>query len=114
MHELSVCQGLMRQVERIAKENGASSVDRVVLKVGPLAGVEPALLRQAFTIAREGTVAAAAELELQGGAVRVRCRQCKGAGEAVANRLVCPDCGDWRVDVVEGEELMLMSLDLET
>ena len=114
MHELSVCQGLMRQVERIAAENQATSVERIVLKVGPLSGVEPELLRHAFTIAREGTVAAGAELELQGGTVRVRCRQCEGSGEAAVNRLVCPVCGDWQVDVTEGEELLLLSLDLET
>ena len=46
MHELSVCQGLIRQVERIAAENDAHAVSRVVLKVGPLSGVEPDLLKQ--------------------------------------------------------------------
>jgi len=30
------------------------------------------------------------------------------------NRLVCPDCGDWQVDVSEGEELLLLSLEIET
>ena len=113
MHELSVCQGLMRQVERIAQDSAASSVERIVLKVGPLSGVEPDLLRHAFTIAREGTVAQTAELEVQQGPVMVRCRSCGGAGAATVNRLVCPDCGDWQVDVTEGEELLLMSLDLE-
>ena len=114
MHELSVCQGLIRQVELIAAENAATSVDRIVLKVGPLSGVEPELLRHAFTIAREGTVAALAELELSQGSVKVRCRLCGGAGEAAVNRLLCPDCGEWQVDVTEGEELLLLSLDLET
>lgn len=114
MHELSVCQGLIRQVERIAKDNAAVTVERIVLKVGPLSGVEPELLRHAFTIAREGTVASQAELELQQGPVTVCCRICGAAGEAAVNRLVCPDCGDWQVDVTEGEELLLMSLDLET
>lgn len=113
MHELSVCQGLMRQVERIAAENGATSVSRIALKAGPLSGVEPDLLRHAFTIAREGTVAANAELELEIGRIRVACRECGGGGEAAPNRLLCPDCGAWQVDVTEGEELHLMSLDLE-
>jgi len=30
------------------------------------------------------------------------------------NRLLCPYCGDWRVRVTEGEELMLLSLDIVT
>lgn len=113
MHELSVCQGLMRQVDRIAAQNGAAAVEKIVLKVGALSGVEPDLLKHAFTIAREGTVAANAELEIESGPIRVHCRQCDAGGEAAANRLVCPVCGDWRVDVTEGEELMLLSLEIE-
>ena len=114
MHELSVCQGLMRQVDRIAAKNNATRVDRIVLKVGALSGVEPDLLKHAFTIAREGTVSAEAELAIESGPVRVRCTQCGTEGEAAVNRLVCPDCSDWRVDVIEGEELLLLSLEIET
>lgn len=114
MHELSVCQGLMRQVDRIAAQNNASRVDRIALKVGALSGIEPDLLQHAFTIACEGTVAAKAELAIERGPIRVSCRQCGAAGEAAVNRLVCPECGDWRVAVTEGEELLLLSLEIET
>ena len=114
MHELSVCQGLMRQVDRIAAQNNATAVERIVLKVGALSGVEPDLLKHAFTIARQGTVAENAELEMQEGPVVVRCTLCGAAGEAAVNRLVCPECSDWRVDVTEGEELLLLSLEIET
>jgi hydrogenase nickel incorporation protein HypA/HybF len=48
MHELSVCLALMSQVNRIAGEHGAVRVDRIVLNIGPLSGIEPALLRKAF------------------------------------------------------------------
>jgi hydrogenase nickel incorporation protein HypA/HybF len=114
VHELSVCQGLIRQVEQIAAQNNALGVSRILLKVGALSGVEPDLLRHAFTIAREGTVAKNAELEIEDGPARVRCTQCGVEGEAVVNRLLCPECGDWRVDVTEGEEMLLLSLDVET
>ena len=43
MHEMSICQSLMDQVEQIATEQGASRVDSIVLCVGPLSGVEPFL-----------------------------------------------------------------------
>lgn len=114
MHELSVCQGLIRQVEQIAAKNNATAVEKIVLKVGPLSGVEPDLLEHAFSIARQGTIAGNAELETQQGPVRVTCTQCGGSGEVPVNRLVCPDCSDWRVDVTEGEELLLLSLEIET
>lgn len=113
MHELAICQGLMREVERAALANRASRVTRIALTVGALAGVEAELLRQAFTIARAGTVAAAAELEIEMIAPRVACRSCGAESEASVNRLVCGQCGDWQVQVIAGDELLLRSLDIE-
>ena len=108
MHELAVCQSLLRQVEMVVATHGATAADRIVISVGPLSGVEPALLASAFTIAREGTAASGAELEIETAAIRVECRQCGQSGAAQPNRLVCDDCGDWRVRVTHGEELMLL------
>ena len=112
MHELAICQGLLRQVEKVAQANGASRVERIRLKVGPLSGVEPPLLQRAFEIARFGTVAEAAELEVIQSAIVVQCRECGSRGEALSNRLLCAHCGDWRVNVLEGDEMLLQSIDI--
>ena len=113
MHELSVCQGLMRQVEQIAAAHRATAVERIVLQIGGLSGVEPPLLERAFEIARAGTVASAAELEIQTGPVVVQCHECGGRSAVPPNRLLCTYCGEWRVQVVEGEELLLLTVELD-
>jgi len=113
MHELSVCQDLIRQVEKVAAAHDAVAVERIVLQIGELSGVEPPLLERAFTVARAGTVAAAAEMEIRTGPVVVLCTECGGRSAVPANRLVCTYCGDWRVRVVEGEELLLLSIELD-
>lgn len=113
MHELSLCQGLLRQVEKVAADNGARAVERILLRVGGLSGVEPPLLERAYEIARMGTVAEGAELVIERGPVVVRCRECGGSSVVPSNRLLCSYCGDWRVQVTEGEELTLLSVDLE-
>jgi hydrogenase nickel incorporation protein HypA/HybF len=112
MHELSVCQGMIRQVEGIARQERATRVDSIALSIGPQSGVEPPLLDRAFEIARMGTVAQDAVLEIQTGPVVVECRTCGSSGEASANRLLCPACGDWRVSVRQGEEMTLMRVEL--
>ncbi|MDH4003053.1 MAG: hydrogenase maturation nickel metallochaperone HypA [Xanthomonadales bacterium] len=114
MHELSVCQGLMRQVEQVAANNNAKSVKRILLRVGGLSGVEPSLLQSAFEIARAGTIAEHAELEIEDGPIVVKCQECGASSAAKLNRLLCQYCGEWRVNVVEGEELLLLSMDIET
>ena len=112
MHELAICQGLLNQVERLAREQGASCVDQIVLAVGPLSGVEPPLLQHAFEIARCGTVADDATLEIQTGSIVVECRSCGNSNEAKVNRLLCGACGGWQVDVKQGDEMLLMRLEL--
>ena len=113
MHELSVCQGLLRQVGKIAAENGAAAVSKIVLRIGKLSGVEPPLLAHAFEVARMGTVAENAELVMEEGGVVVKCQECGGSSAVPVNRLVCTYCGTWKVNVTEGEEMLLLSLEIE-
>lgn len=114
MHELSVCYSILRQVEDIAREHHASAVAGLRLQIGPLAGIEPQLLAQAFPLASAGTVAADAELEMETLPVRVRCKRCGAETEAAANRLLCGDCGDWQTQLLSGDEMLLASVELVT
>jgi len=102
----------MDQVERIAVEQGASRVDRIVLSIGPLSGIEPVLLRRAYEAACLQTVAENAYLEIETGGIEVECRSCGAKGEAEVNRLLCPACGDWKVNLVKGDELLLLRLEV--
>ena len=113
MHELSVCLSLMQQVEAIARERNATRVTRITLSIGPLSGVEPDLLKQAYPLATAGTVAADAELAIYVSDVVVRCRQCESETTVTPNKLLCGSCGDFRTRVVSGDELTLMRVELD-
>ena len=113
MHELSICQSLMNQVESIALEHKARSVTSVVIAMGPLSGVEAQLLKNAYPIASAGTVAEHAELIVKTLPIRVKCNQCGSESDATPNKLICKQCGDWRTTLVSGDELILMSVELE-
>jgi hydrogenase nickel incorporation protein HypA/HybF len=114
MHELSVCQALIDQVARVARDNGAERVVSIVISVGPLSGVEPKLLEHAYPIAAAGTLAELATLEIELVPVTVRCRTCGAETEATANRVLCGACSDWQVDVIGGEEMLLKRVEIET
>lgn len=113
MHELSVCQGMLRQVNEIAAREGARQVTRIRVAIGPLSGVEPRLLTQAFPIARAGGIAAHAELELDALPIRVACETCGAESTASINRLLCGQCGDYHTRLLSGDELVLASVELE-
>jgi len=102
----------MEQVASIALEEQADHVTAIHLGIGPLSGVEPRLLEQAFSIARAGSIAADAELVVKSMPIQVSCKQCGQLTEALPNRLVCGHCGDWRTSLVSGDELQLQHVEL--
>lgn len=113
MHELALCSALIEEVARVARDHHAARVRSIVVRIGPLAGVEPALLARAYSIASAGTAAAGAELVLDDAPVRVRCLQCEAESEVASNDLSCPACGCWRTQLLSGEELLLTRVELE-
>jgi hydrogenase nickel incorporation protein HypA/HybF len=112
MHELSVCQSMMQQLETIAAQENARQITSITLRIGPLSGIEPELLLQAFPVAAAGTLAEQAELKIENQAVRVHCSRCDAENEVPSNGLVCPACGSQQTTLVSGDELLLASLEL--
>lgn len=113
MHELAVCQALIGQVESIAHRESAARITAIHLAIGPLSGIEAELLRRAWPLAAAGTVAEQAQLLLTAAAIRVRCSTCGEESAAIANRLVCGHCGDWRTRLLSGDEMLLTRVELE-
>lgn len=113
MHELSVCNALIAQVESVARQQAAGTVAKIVLKIGPLSGIEPELLRRAYPLAAAGTVAAHAVLVIETADVVVRCCRCEEESTVAPNRMLCSACGDFRTRVIRGDEMILKSVELE-
>jgi hydrogenase nickel incorporation protein HypA/HybF len=114
MHELSVCQALIRQVDSLAQDYHARAVTRILVQNGPLSGVDGHQLKQAFQIARSGSIAARANLEVEPPPLQVRCLDCGEETGALPNALVCGGCKGYRTIVISGDELLLVTVDLET
>ena len=112
MHELSVCGALLDEVSRLAMQHGASAVSMVNLRLGPLSGVEPALLQAAYLQARRGTPARNAGLAIAMVPLRIACMRCGAEGDAALDCLSCASCGSERTRLLSGDELQLDSVDL--
>ena len=113
MHELSLCEDLMDQVMTIAKAHHAEKVVRIIVRIGPLSGIEPLLLESAFSISRAGTLAEEAEFLTEALPIRVLCNSCGAESEAVVNNLVCWSCGGYNTKLLSGDELILARVELE-
>lgn len=112
MHELSLCQALVAQLESVSAANGGGAVELVRLRIGPLSGVEAPLLERAFPLAAAGTIAAGAELRIASAPLVVQCVACGAQTDALPNRMLCGSCGGFRVRTVSGDEMLLESVEL--
>jgi hydrogenase nickel incorporation protein HypA/HybF len=114
VHELSICQALVAQVEQIAISHGALKVESIKLRIGSLSGVELSLLEHAYPFASAGTLVEGSRLEIERASLKVHCQECGSESEAAPNLLICSLCGSNLTKVVSGEELTLMSVELIT
>lgn len=114
MHELSLVAGLFDTLEETVREHRARRITLVRLKVGKLAGVVPDLLVSAFDAYKKGTVAGESSLEVVEVPVRLRCRDCGGDKLDAEGDFSCLGCGGRNVEIIEGRELVVERIELET
>jgi len=112
MHEYSIVQALLDQCERHAREHNAEKIMKVTVKIGVLSGVEPHLLEQAFETFKEGTLCDGCSFVMEIQDVVVRCRICNSLNVPEKLHMLCPTCGSNEVEVTEGEEMLLMQLEM--
>lgn len=113
MHEYSVVQALLNQCEEVAEQNDAQKITRVVCKIGVMSGIENHLLQMAFDTFKEGTMCEAAEFIINEQKLKLECRDCGHVFETDEIRYFCTKCESLRVKVLDGEDMCLMSLEME-
>lgn len=110
MHELSIATALMDQILDEAGRGALKRVDRVELRSGVLRQVIPEVLQEAFREVRVGTIAEQAELVVQEVPAQAQCRICRKKFQPELNYFVCPSCNKADVDILQGDEILLMAI----
>jgi len=114
MHEMSIVQTLLEQIEAEVKGAGCTGpARRVRLVVGRLAGVHVDSLRFAFELLRSGTVAESAELDIDQPRAQLVCQDCAAVQPTDELAASCPRCGSARVRIEGGRELLLQSIEVD-
>jgi hydrogenase nickel incorporation protein HypA/HybF len=113
MHEFSIVQSLLDQCEDQVVKNEVSKITKVVVKIGVLSGVEPDLLKSAFETFKEKTVCSEAEFVLNIQPILVKCNSCNAKSTLEKFEYICPKCKSSDLEVLDGEDMYLMSLEME-
>lgn len=113
MHEYSIVQALIDQCETLAVTNKATLITKVVVKIGQYSGVEPHLLETAFETFKDHTVCENAEFIMNIQPLVIVCSDCQSTSVLDQPHYVCPICESLDIRVIEGEDMILMSLEME-
>ena len=110
MHELTIITNIFNIIEEIAEENQLTKITKVTIKIGKLRHVYPEMLQNAFEIVSKDTKAENADLHIKSIRTRVRCKNC-GHLFFVNNNYCCRKCGDYSLEVLEGDEIIIETLE---
>lgn len=112
MHEFSICRSILREVTQAAAHQGNRRVRVIRLRIGPLAAVSAAELAQTMPLVSRDSIADGAEIVTELVPLRVACEACGAESVAEAARLACGACGNRQVRPLNGDELLLVGIEL--
>ena len=112
MDEHEVASQVLAAVDNAAYRNSATRISSVHLAIGGRCVLDLNRLQSAFAVAARGTVAEGAQLSVKVLPVRHRCRNCGNNFEASPADCPCPACGHPHTEMIGGEELQLLDMEL--
>ncbi len=110
MHEVSMMQNTLDIAIAQALQNGAKKIALLTMNVGELSGAIPEALEFAFDVLIQGTMAENAQLEINAIPVICYCPNCDRNFQSDTYIYECPQCQKISTDILQGKELQLASI----
>ena len=111
MHELGLMDAMMRTVRRICEQEKLEHVERIVLEVGELSGIEIPYLHDGFNAVIHGTDFAGTELVVETAPGVLHCIDCGIDFPLKDQELFCPECFGKNLSIKAGRDMILKSIE---
>jgi|688.fasta_scaffold15797_7 hydrogenase nickel incorporation protein HypA/HybF len=112
MHEFSLAQKLFDQALQVQNSNPGTRLQRIEFELGPLSGVEPLQLLSSLEIIVTEACQPGVEVVMHQVPLLARCQNCGQEVEVVDFLFQCSQCGSHDLDILQGDCLKLISVDL--
>ena len=112
MHEMSIVTGLLDAVRQETRSQAGQRVLMVRVRVGALRLVIPEILQTCYAAATKDTPLAGSRLAIEEIPARAKCRQCGAEFPVEENWFQCPQCQAPGSDILAGNELDLIGIEL--
>lgn len=113
MHELSLCESVIRILNREAERHRFARVKLVQIEVGARSCVAPEAMDFCFKAITKGTVADGARLELLRELPVAWCMNCSDSVSIKERYDACPQCGSYELHISGSDTLRIKNLEVE-
>ena len=113
MHEFSIIQSLIPQLEECIDQGHYKKVNKIHLEVGVMSGVIADALEFAYDICSKGTRVEGAELSIRMVPVTASCEKCFNEFELQDYCFACPQCNGTALKMLTGHELRVKEIEVE-
>ncbi|MGC1454210.1 MAG: hydrogenase maturation nickel metallochaperone HypA [Nitrospirota bacterium] len=114
MHESSIAHSILEIVDEQCREQGCTTVESIIVRLGKATGVMPESLQFAFDALKEPTVAKDATMTIEIVQVGGRCRSCNKEFDVPDAQYIfaCPLCGSKEFEVNRGREMEIAEMEM--
>jgi len=111
MHEMSIATSILDIAEQ--SMNGHENLLSISVRIGELAGIEFEALEFCFKALKESSRYPDLTLEIERVPGRGKCKKCGTESPMREVFALCPECGQYGLEPVGGQELKVTSIEVE-
>ena len=111
MHELGLCDALLRMVREISEKEELTRVEKITLEIGELSGVVPAYMADCWTAVVDGTEFQETELLIETAPGVARCLDCEQEFRIDLRTMRCPFCRSEKLMPLSGNDMTLKEIE---
>lgn len=111
MHELGLCDAVVRMMDGILKEEHMEGANGIVLEIGELSGVEAPFMESSWIAVTSGTKYENTKLKIEMIPGIARCMDCGKECQAVKYDLKCPFCHSEKLAPISGTDMTIKEIE---
>ena len=119
MHKATIVQNILNLSLETAEEYNAQKITEINVEIGKLNQITGDQLNFIFNILSKGTIAENANLYINETDASIKCYNCDFNGQIdkidkeMIPMVLCPECGSHRVNVLDGNDIILGNITIE-
>ncbi len=113
MHEFSLAIDMVEQLTEVLIRENATKVVEISIVMGAMSGVEKVPFEFAFPQAAQDTPLEGAVLNIEEVPLILKCSDCNRETETDELIMVCPLCNSVSVEIIQGKEFLIKSMEVQ-